>query len=67
LATVQPDDLLTTSQAAKEFGVSDETIRRWAEDKKVRHVRLPSGQLRFRRSDIAAHLEPIGDLPGNAA
>lgn len=53
------DDLLTSGQAAAIVGVTDETIRRWAEDGKVRHMRLPSGRFRFRRSDIEALLEVV--------
>lgn len=45
-------DLLTTSAAARVLGISDETLRRWADERKIRHVRLPSGQLRFRRGDL---------------
>jgi excisionase family DNA binding protein len=52
-------DLLLTGAAADYLGVSDETLRRWAEDKKIRHVRLPSGQLRFRREDLDAALVPV--------
>lgn len=52
-------ELLLTSAAAEILGVSDETLRRWAEEKKIRHVRLPSGQLRFRPEDLNAVLEPV--------
>lgn len=58
------EELLTTTSAAAIVGVSDETLRRWADDKKIRHVRLPSGQLRFHRHDIEAlvvPVEPVGD------
>lgn len=41
------------------LGVSDETVRRWAEGRKLRHVRLPSGQLRFHRFDLEAALAPV--------
>ena len=51
--------LLTTSQAAIILHVSDETVRRWAEMKRIRHVRLPSGQLRFRRDDLVEVLAPV--------
>lgn len=51
--------LLTTSQAALILHVSDETVRRWAEEKRIRHLRLPSGQLRFRSSDLAEVLTPV--------
>lgn len=61
---VPTDDLLTTPAAARIIGVTDETMRRWADASRVRHIRLPSGQLRFRRSDVEALLEPTG---GDAA
>jgi excisionase family DNA binding protein len=51
--------LLTTSQAALILHVSDETVRRWAEEKRIRHLRLPSGQLRFRPADLAEVLTPV--------
>ncbi len=53
------DPLLSTTEAAALFDVTDETIRRWAAARKIRHVRLPSGQVRFRRSDLDALLEPV--------
>jgi len=56
---VTQPDLLTTGQAAKRLGVSDETVRRWADDRRLRHVRLPSGQLRFRPSDLDEVLVPV--------
>lgn len=51
--------LLSTSGAAKVLGVTDETVRRWAEEKKIRHIRLPSGQLRFRPDDLAEVVTPV--------
>ena len=56
-----PDEasLLSTQEAADLIGVSGETLRRWAADKKVTHIRLPSGQLRFRLADIQDALQPI--------
>lgn len=54
-----PPEYLTTGEAADVLGVSDETLRRWADDRKVRHVRLPSGQLRFIRADLDAVLAPV--------
>lgn len=62
------EDLLSTSAAAAIVGVSDETLRRWADDRKVRHIRLPSGQLRFRREWLDALLEPVEpSTPAEAA
>lgn len=50
---------LSTTEAAVILGVDPQTVRRWADDKKIRHVRLPSGQLRFTRADIDAVLVPV--------
>lgn len=57
-------DLLTTGEAAayltgRGLPVSDETLRRWAEGSKVRHVKTPSGRLRFARADLDAILSPV--------
>ena len=59
--------LLSTSAAAKRLDVSDETLRRWADERKIRHVRLPSGQLRFRPEDLDAVLSPVEPDPERAA
>lgn len=53
------DDLIRTGAAAAVLGVSDETVRRWADENRIRHVRLPSGQLRFRRSDLDELMTPV--------
>lgn len=60
------DELLLTSAAAAVVGVSDETLRRWADERKVRHIRLPSGQLRFRREDLDALLAPVEPTEASA-
>lgn len=54
-----PTEYLSTAEAARMLGVSDETLRRWADERKIRHTRLPSGRLRFTREDIAASLEVV--------
>lgn len=60
-----PEDrqLLTTSQAAREFTVSQETVRRWIASGQLRAVTLPSGHHRVRRIDVEAILrgntEPV--------
>lgn len=54
-----PEDLLSTSAAAALLGVSDETLRRWVELKRIRHILLPSGLVRFRREDIDEILTPV--------
>ena len=46
------EDHLTTRQAADLWGVSTTTVRRWAKTRKVTPVYLPSGAMRFRRSEV---------------
>ena len=41
------------------LGVSPDTVRRWAEQRKLAHIRLPSGQLRFKRADVVKALRTI--------
>lgn len=55
----EDSDQLTTSEAAAYVGVSPDTLRRWANAKQIRHVRLPSGQLRFQRGDLDGFLKPV--------
>lgn len=50
-------DLLTTSEVAKMLRVSVATVARWASLGQIPAIRLPSGQLRFRRSDIEKILQ----------
>lgn len=53
------DDLLTAEEAGDLLHVTDETVRRWAKDKRIAHIVLPSGQRRYRRSDIEAILRGV--------
>lgn len=46
--------LLTASDVARLLNTSADTVRRWARDKQLPSVVLPSGGLRFRRADIDA-------------
>lgn len=50
---------LSCREAADRLGVTRETVRRWALAGKIRHVRLPSGTLRFRSGDVDAILTPV--------
>jgi len=61
------DEMLKAPAVAAILGVTDETVRRWAEDGKLRHIVLPSGQRRFRRSDIEAILRPVEPTEGELA
>ena len=55
-----PDELLSAADVGALLQVSDETVRRWAEANKIPHIRLPSGQLRFYRTDVETILRPRG-------
>ncbi len=49
---------LTSAEVARLLDVTDETVRRWAEQGKLAHVRLPSGHRRFRRGDLDEFMQP---------
>lgn len=53
------DDLVSSTVAADLLGVTPETVRRWADAKKIRHVRLPSGQIKFHRGDLLEIVVPV--------
>ena len=59
------DELLRSPAVAALLGVSGETVRNWVKKNQIPHILLPSGQARFRRSDIDAILE--GHAPTEAA
>ena len=50
---------LTTSQAARELGVSLSTVRRWSDLGYLRSYRTPGGQRRFSREQIDAFLASL--------
>ena len=57
---------LSTSQAARELGVSLGTIRRWADLGYLNAYRTPGGQRRFSREQIdefVRSLEQSGERP----
>jgi len=53
--------LLPSGAVAKLFNVTATTVRSWERDGKLRAIRTPGGQRRFRRSDVEALLAPTGD------
>lgn len=59
VASGDPEELLKAPAVAAILGVTDETVRRWAELGRLRHIVLPSGQRRFRRADVEAILQPV--------
>jgi excisionase family DNA binding protein len=52
-------ELMQVRSAARELGVSENTLRRWAERGLLHAVRLPSGVRRFRAEDITALKEQM--------
>ena len=61
--TTPPAVQLTTAAAAAHLGVSASTLRRWAQDGRVRHILMPSGRMRFDPADLDAYLAPRGASP----
>jgi excisionase family DNA binding protein len=59
--------LLTVAQAAALLKVSDRTIRRWIEAKKVPYLKLPDGSYRIPQASLLASLNGIYDLGGARA
>lgn len=60
----QEDALLSVSTAARLLGVSASSLRAWAAEGKVPHLRTPGGHRRFRRSDLDGWLAERGaELP----
>ena len=60
----QPDPLLTPAQvveklAAQGVEISEESVRAWTRTRKIRFVRLPSGRLFFRETDVNSFLTTI--------
>jgi excisionase family DNA binding protein len=55
---------LTTSQAARELGVSLGTIRRWADLGYLRAYRTPGGQRRFNVDQIESFVRSLEQRPG---
>lgn len=62
-----PDELLSAAEAAELLQVNEATVRAWAADKRIAHIVLPSGQRRYRRSDVLAILEPVPVEPPAAS
>jgi excisionase family DNA binding protein len=50
---------LSTSQAARELGVSLGTVRRWADMGYLRAYRTPGGQRRFNADQIEAFVRSL--------
>jgi excisionase family DNA binding protein len=51
------DPLLTTRQVAERFGVVSETILRWVRCGRLPAIRISTGAIRFRESEIESWLD----------
>lgn len=51
-----PENVLTPGAVAALFGVSVDSVARWADTGKLAYFRTPGGQRRFRREDVEALL-----------
>ncbi|MEV4096580.1 helix-turn-helix domain-containing protein [Streptosporangium saharense] len=52
------DRLLTPGEVAHIFGVDPKTVNRWSLTGKIPSLKTPSGQRRYRQSDINALINP---------
>jgi excisionase family DNA binding protein len=52
----QAEELVTTAEVAAVFGKSLVTVSHWVRSGKVRAIRTPGGQYRFRLSEVLADL-----------
>jgi excisionase family DNA binding protein len=59
--TDQKQEFLTSSQAAKLIGVHPNTLRGYADQNLVPHVRLPGGHRRFQQSDVKSFIARLTD------
>ena len=58
-ARIDPDDLLTTTEAAKLLKVSPVTIARWLKQGRLPAYRVGPRGVRIRRDDLAGLLKPV--------
>lgn len=54
--TQRPKELLPIGEVAAQFSVTVSTVRAWERAGKLRAIRTPGGQRRFRRSEVEALL-----------
>lgn len=52
------DDLLLPGELAALFRVDPKTVTRWADAGRIRSIRTPGGQHRFRWADVRVFLQP---------
>jgi excisionase family DNA binding protein len=57
-APPQPDDLLTIAEVSAALRVSYSTLYRWEAAGRIQVERTPTGQRRYRRSEVDAAIQP---------
>ena len=64
---VMPLSLYSTAAAAKELGVSKKTLLKWCREKRIAHIRYPSGAIKFREETLnfflGHHTVPATNAP----
>ena len=59
-------ELMMPGDVARLLRVDPKTVARWAKDRRLRCVTLPSGHRRFRRADVRAIMEGEHEAPESA-
>lgn len=54
------DELLTLEDVARELKISIHTVRQWRARGIIKVLKLPTGMIRVRRSELSAMLEAAG-------
>lgn len=59
-------EIIGAAATAEMYGVSADTVARWADEGVIPSFRTPGGHRRFRRSDIEADIESRRIVPEQA-
>ena len=54
-------EYLTSTEAARLIGIHPNTLRGYADQNLISHIRLPGGHRRFQRADVEAFLTRLQD------
>lgn len=61
VATDVGQEYLTSSEAAKLIGIHPNTLRGYADQNLITHIRLPGGHRRFQRADVEEFVARLRD------
>lgn len=54
-------EYLTSTEAARLIGIHPNTLRGYADQNLIAHIRLPGGHRRFQRADVEAFISRLKD------